>query len=87
MALSSKLLLLRNYRAKVGCKMESTMNSGTAKIVTEYPELGKLYHVHPWNIVHAPLGFIVPGRKQESSTLWVDRDPSIVLSCYFGNPD
>ena len=36
------------------------MNSGTAKIVTEYPELGKLYRVHPWNIVHVPLGFIVP---------------------------
>jgi hypothetical protein len=51
MALSSKLSLLRNYRARVGCKMESTMNSGTAKIVTEYPGLGKLYRVHPWNVV------------------------------------
>jgi hypothetical protein len=67
--------------------MESTMNLGTAKIVTEYPELGKLYRVYPWNIVHVPLGFIVPGRKQESSTWWIDRLPNIALSCYFGSLD
>jgi hypothetical protein len=55
------------------------MNSGTAKIVTEHPELGKLYRVHPWNIIHVPLGFIVPGRKQGAGTWWVDRSPNIVL--------
>jgi hypothetical protein len=27
--------------------MESTMKPGTAKIMTEYPEVGKLYRVYP----------------------------------------
>jgi hypothetical protein len=56
------------------------MNSGTAKIMTEYPEVGKLYRVRPWNIVHLPLGFILPGRKQEARNWWVDDSPKIVLS-------
>jgi hypothetical protein len=42
--------------------MESTM-SGTAKIMTEYLEVGKLYSVHPWRIVHH-LGFVLPGRTE-----------------------
>jgi hypothetical protein len=41
--------------------MESTMKPGTAKIMMEYPEVGKLYRVHPWNIVHVPPSFIPSG--------------------------
>jgi hypothetical protein len=37
------------------------MRPGTAKITTEYPEVGKLYRVHPWNIVHVPPSFIPSG--------------------------
>jgi hypothetical protein len=63
--------------------MESTIKPGTAKVMTEYPEAGKLYRVHPWNIVHVPLGFILPGRRgieQKARTWWVDDSPNIVLS-------
>jgi hypothetical protein len=42
--------------------MDSTM-SGTAQIMTEYPEVGKLYSVRPWHIVHQ-VGFILPGRTE-----------------------
>jgi hypothetical protein len=59
------------------------MKPRTAKIMTEYPEVGKLYRVHPWKIVYEPLGFILPGRReieQEARTWWVDRSPNIVLS-------
>jgi hypothetical protein len=37
--------------------------SGTAKIMTEHPEVGKLYSVPQWHIVHH-LGFILPGRTE-----------------------
>ena len=32
------------------------MKPGTGKIMTEYPEVGKLYRVYPWNAVNAPPG-------------------------------
>jgi hypothetical protein len=56
--------------------MESTMKPGTAKIMMEYPEVGKLYSVHLWNIVHH-LGFILPGRT-EIDYEWEVHDMRIV---------
>jgi hypothetical protein len=37
------------------------MKPRTAKIMTEYPEVSKLYRVHPWNLVHVPPSFIPSG--------------------------
>jgi hypothetical protein len=37
------------------------MKPGTAKIMTEYPEVGRLYRVHPWNVVHVAASFIPSG--------------------------
>jgi hypothetical protein len=37
-------------------------------IMTEYPEVDKLYRVHPWNVVHVPPSFIpsAPGKIDAS---------------------
>ena len=49
------------------------MKPGTAKIMTECPEVGKLYRVDPWN-THVPPSFMASGPLPPPRNATVDLD-------------